>query len=671
MIKKNYICNFHDGCQRCSQRNNCISATSVTMDKRKYFLKLLRKKEPQNEAMKQGQIDHEGYFINVPKVEEITFPKVRGKLFKGEKVAIKDVAVCSPFFGFRGVLDCLELKLDKQDLNVLITEYKSGYNKKHFTQIACFPANTMIFTDKGLIPISKCEIGMGVVTHDGTFKKITKVLQINYDGIAYKIRPSHAIPIITTSDHPFLSAKLKEKHNNSYVVWDKKTKKYCTNRYDDKEGIRGHEKLIWTQAKDLKKRDIIVIPKIKEKVTNQFIENDINKLIIAGYYLAEGCLDFHHYYKKKENPLKISKKILNIENDTYHRISFSFAKNETKYINEIKKAAEALGVKYKIWTYRENVDIIELYSRELSKFLEQFGKGAANKKLPPWFFYLEKEGQMLLIEKLWNGDGHGSINKKSDGQTQNCSLTTVSEILAKQVWFCLLNMNISTSIYNRHKKDNILKNGQIIIARNDRYDVRINSKKHRNGKRIAFDDDYIYLPIREIEETSLNELVYNLEVEDNASYLAEGIAVHNCYGLIMSDPNMRIVEEINLKKKKRRIFRFYPMKPFNKNINICLDIRGKNQMNIDWMKNNLLTEWANGVTAMVQKKAKTLKSLHKADIKFINEIPLCKDCSEWCGLHKYCDKAKHEPKVKQRYIGRRNILIKTKPKIRTDEIRIK
>jgi len=59
-------------------------------------------------------------------------------------------------------------------------------------------------------------------------------------------------------------------------------------------------------------------------------------------------------------------------------------------------------------------------------------------------------------------------------------------------------------------------------------------KEHRYG---SFDGDYYWVHPRKIEKVPqfIGEYVYNLEVEDDHSYIAESIAVHNCVGQAVSE----------------------------------------------------------------------------------------------------------------------------------------
>jgi len=54
------------------------------------------------------------------------------------------------------------------------------------------------------------------------------------------------------------------------------------------------------------------------------------------------------------------------------------------------------------------------------------------------------------------------------------------------------------------------------------------TRQGRIGQRFITDNDCFYVPIEEVIQEKYTGIVYNLEVEGDNSYCAEGIAVHNC-----------------------------------------------------------------------------------------------------------------------------------------------
>lgn len=94
-----------------------------------------------------------------------------------------------------------------------------------------------------------------------------------------------------------------------------------------------------------------------------------------------------------------------------------------------------------------------------------------------------------------------------------------------------LNMfNIATSLgycpsFTTHTKEKIDKKGQ-----HHHQSWKIQLDTELNGKFETHEDDkYMWRKLRSIEEEDFKGFVFNFEVEDDHSYTAEGVGVHNCW----------------------------------------------------------------------------------------------------------------------------------------------
>jgi hypothetical protein len=160
--------------------------------------------------------------------------------------------------------------------------------------------------------------------------------------------------------------------------------------------------------------------------------------------------------------------------------------------------------------------------------------------------------------------------------------------------------------------------------------------------------------------------VMNIYAEEiKSSYWKKFFQQISVYGLILSDLGFRIIQEQTKRKTKRITHRFYPQEDFKLNIQVSLQVFGKKPIIIDWMKDSIMTDWANGISSYVLKQVKKRRALHKMGLYWLNEIPPCSHCWEnGCGYYKYCSKLpefKGSIPEKQTYFGKKKILVKTKP----------
>ena len=85
--------------------------------------------------------------------------------------------------------------------------------------------------------------------------------------------------------------------------------------------------------------------------------------------------------------------------------------------------------------------------------------------------------------------------------------------------------------------------------------TKIQLNKKKRATMFHLDKNYLYAPIRKIEQKRTKALpVYNFSVEKDESYVANGVAVHNCTAPIYSTDSLHaaVVELIALKNSKLR-----------------------------------------------------------------------------------------------------------------------
>ena len=72
------------------------------------------------------------------------------------------------------------------------------------TKRTCFPAETLIETARGTIPIESVVVGDEVLTHTGHYRRVTELLSRQYDGDFVTIT-ANGQSVVSTKDHPFLA----------------------------------------------------------------------------------------------------------------------------------------------------------------------------------------------------------------------------------------------------------------------------------------------------------------------------------------------------------------------------------------------------------------------------------------------------------------------------------
>ena len=261
-------------------------------------------------------------------------------------------------------------------------------------------------------------------------------------------------------------------------------------------------------------------------------------LRLVGYYLAEGVLQAG---KRKERRTPDA------------RIIFYFNKKEKEYIDDTTSLIlKYFKTKTRVNQCRGNNAVrVETKSRGLYEFLLQFGKGAQNKEIPKWVLTLPTKKQEGLIKGYWRGDGNKCLTRNS------FNVSSASLSLLEDVRMILLRMNILASLVKYSAESRNKMKGTKGVS-HDQYRLDIMGEfANRLGKilnipwaegyhNIQKNHPYIlegtaYYPIKSIIAEEVTDYpVFNLAVEQEESYLANGCAVHNCQ--VKLDEQAYIVE---------------------------------------------------------------------------------------------------------------------------------
>lgn len=370
---------------------------------------------------------------------------------------------------------------------------------RNFDTSSCFPYDTtVLMEDLSRKRISEIKVGDYVITHLGRKKKVTAVMKrnINEEVISLKIS-GLSQKIVCTKEHPFLTK-------------------------------RG-----WIKAKDLKKGDLIcqiMLDNYYKDITSKTVERDKDFLWFLGMYIAEGCLGKKRKCKNDNPKLKV-----NGSGNGDGNIIFTLNRNEINIAERIVKIGKKLfDTNFKIYKPRSRPNTLTVYGYNyfLKELLKKHGSEYCDKKqLSTTMMLLEPELQMEIFKGWIEGDGYINISKKV------INGVTTSKVLIEQFHLILLRNKIKSAIYKRKEYKNRKQSYSLVIHNteiNKIYPLGISGKSYGRTKYEYHDDKYWYRRIDKVEtvkrykkQTLKN--VYNIEVEDDNSYIIDGnIVVHNC-----------------------------------------------------------------------------------------------------------------------------------------------
>ncbi len=184
--------------------------------------------------------------------------------------------------------------------------------------------------------------------------------------------------------------------------------------------------------------------------------------------------------------------------------------------------------------------ILEVYNKALGELFESvIGKGAHNKHVPKVIIDSPLFIKKSFISGYVDGDGCIPTDKGNNSKRKSSVvIQTCSHNLASEVQYILKEFGILASV-NTYKSRVHSPINNNPVHEGTSYRVQFGGKfakevfplwfGHVGNTKYTRDDQNFYVSISKIESKHVeNYHVYNLAVEDDQSYLANGYAVHNC-----------------------------------------------------------------------------------------------------------------------------------------------
>ncbi len=362
----------------------------------------------------------------------------------------------------------------------------------------CVPGWTLIRTPEQFKEITEIVEGSEIIGHSGQRRRVRRTMSRKHTGRMYSFKVmGYPDPIVVTEDHPLLVVKRPSKGGSSGRL---KTLKDCGDP-------------VWVKPDELSLQDYLVSPISCEIKDDEKVSEDLMRL--TGYYLAEGCSGKY---------------------GQGYITSLAFSPDEHDFVKDVAQLFSTLfGAKPNIQDKGNHITVT-ISSKRAVEYFKQFGRGALNKYIPEWIMLLPTKKQEQLVLGYWRGDG--SLQNKP--RCRHYSIATRSRQLAWQVTELLKRMKYTPSLTSCWHKSSFTPGLQ--------YQIFIQGPDLERFSRLAGDDQTFprnrtwslikndgqktYHPIKSIKIEYVKDFpVWNLEVEEDNSYTANGIIVHNCHHL--------------------------------------------------------------------------------------------------------------------------------------------
>mgnify|MGYP003640670417 CR=1 FL=1 len=380
----------------------------------------------------------------------------------------------------------------------------------------CATKETVIkgFENKEIQQVSTGDL---VYDQNGDLQKVTEVFVREYSGDIIKLNisgrgfleltPNHPVLVFSKVDSPievFNTVDIPLYANKDYKSTNKNPS------YDLKKRV-----CKWVNAEDVSVDDWVMCPRPSvnnKSSTEKWVEskrcrrqprpiimNDKFSWFL-GLYAADGGVSKGH---------KIT--------ITCNKKDAALIDSCTKFINE------ELGLNATIKSYKNAIRVICYSSVVANTFYEWFNTGK-NKRIPR--FVIDSCDHESFIKGFVDGDG-SIINDGEAIKIVNCN-----KFMIEDLHTMLLSLQHSPYINKLSYKDKTYGNENW----SDKYEIcwSLNIKKETNW----WSESNFICRIKNVETKTLTDKVYNLEVENTHTYIANGIVVHNCI-LAVDDAHRR------------------------------------------------------------------------------------------------------------------------------------
>jgi pyruvate formate lyase activating enzyme len=235
---------------------------------------------------------------------------------------------------------------------------------------------------------------------------------------------------------------------------------------------------------------------------------DENLAALLGYYCAEGCV------------------VRNRKRPNSHVLNFSFSHQEVELAERVRKLLKTcLGLSARLVLRETTLGVAVGKASAAVLFKTLAGGRSTHKRVPDCIFKAGAGSMRAFLAAYVEGDGHRYPNGK-------VSVTSVSSDLAQGIALLALRSGFLPSIYTKQASMFGAIQGRVVRQAPTMYVVVWYTDPI--ARRAVETADKYLVPLRRVEREPYEGDVYNMEVEDEHSYLAGFFAVSNCQNWVTS-----------------------------------------------------------------------------------------------------------------------------------------
>ena len=363
----------------------------------------------------------------------------------------------------------------------------------------CLRGDMRVQTPDGPVPIRDVNVGDKVLTHMGRFRSVTGHAMTGTHGVVRIHTPIS--DLYCTKDH-MIYTRFKIRPNG----------------HKDENGMvrRKFTPAYWAPAISLQKENYVAyVVNTTEKLPvwegamvkgaqgQPKLRNELSALMdnedfwwVCGRYVADGWTS----------------------TSQTARVIIALGKGKEQDIERIQKVFHVTP------SLERTVLKCVICNTELSEFMmKRFGHGASEKFIAQDVLDMPVPLLKAFMEGYLAGDGH--YNERTG--EWNCN--SVSEQLIRGLQQAIMKVYHAAPKYNFTKRPETATIESRTVNQMDTHSLRWHIGARKQDK-MFYEDGKIWAPVKEIQSLSPTN-VYDISVEEDHSFVAEGMAVHNCQDL--------------------------------------------------------------------------------------------------------------------------------------------
>jgi pyruvate formate lyase activating enzyme len=453
----------------------------------------------------------------------------------------------------------------------------------------CFPAETPVVTNRGVIPIGElfahgervmrttdAEMayprGLQAVAASGRLRPVTKVFKHRYAGQLTVIKPYYLPELRCTPDHRVYATDSPAKRPERFEASRLTTKHFLAvpRRYsfsspqvvEVRAELSAHASTFKTPHRlspaEVERIMAASTHGMSSRELGRELDKDPSYIRHVRSKVRRGAWTEHKPVELivEENSVRFSKEhrpgipLAIVVDETFARLLgyycaegsvqkdkgrpnsyalvFTFGLRETDLAEETRRMLDSVfGVQAAITPRRTTLAVTAAKSSVGLLFKSLCGTGSAAKRVPQVLFDAPRPVVEAFLDAYLRGDGHRTAMGKT-------TVTTKSRALAYGVAWLGLKTGHLPSLYENRVENERLIEGRRVRQSPVQYTVVWYEPEATIERKCVVTDDYYLVPIHAVDSVAFEGEVYNLEVEQEHNYLANFALVGNCQNWVTS-----------------------------------------------------------------------------------------------------------------------------------------